>query len=325
MAIKLKACFKKHWRHNQPLKSTRMEQLNNFDVIIVGGSYAGLSAALALGRSLKRILVIDGGKPCNRQTPHSHNFLTQDGKSPAGISAIARNQVADYSNVSFYDGLATTGQKTDEGFEISTDTGDTFYCQKLIFATGINDIMPEIPGFADCWGISVIHCPYCHGFEHKGKPTGIMAPADKAFHLASLVNNLTDKIYVLTPDKSDLTEEQLQKFEAHHIQIITSPLVSIEHEAGYLHAVRFEDGFSLKLDAMYAAVPFVQQTSIPESLGCTLTEHGYLDVDSFQKTPVPGIYACGDNSSPFRSVSNAVYTGNVAGAMVNMELTNERF
>jgi len=122
----------------------------DFDVIIIGGSYSGLSAGMALGRSLRKVLIIDDGKPCNRQTPHSHNFITHDGKAPAEIAALARQQVEKYDTVTFFNGLATSGTKTADGFNIQTASGETFNAKKLIFATGVKDHMPAIPGLGEC-------------------------------------------------------------------------------------------------------------------------------------------------------------------------------
>ena len=175
----------------------------NFDVIVIGGSYAGLSSAMALGRSLRNVLIIDNGKSCNIQTPHSHNFLTQDGKTPKEISRLAKKEVEKYETVKFYSGLATSGVKTENGFEITTATNDKFTTKKLIFATGIKDTIPDIIGFSECWGISIIHCPYCHGYEHRYQNTGIIANGQKAFHLASMINNLSDKVNILTNGKAD--------------------------------------------------------------------------------------------------------------------------
>ncbi len=296
-----------------------------FDVIIIGGSYSGLSAALSLGRSLKSIMVIDSGKPCNQQTPHSHNFLTRDGQTPDEISSVARYQVEQYDTVSFLDDLAIAGKKITEGFQIETTSGSSYKAKKLIFATGIKDELPEIPGFKECWGISVIHCPYCHGYEFRNKKTGIFANGDKAFHLASLVNNLTEDLTLLTNGSHLFDEDQLHKLKKNNIQIVEAELDSIKHQNGHLEKVFFKDGSKLELSALYAAVSFTQHSEIPAMLNCAISDHGHIEVDDFQKSTVPGIYACGDNSSPFRSISNAVLTGNVAGAMINMELTNESF
>lgn len=302
-----------------------MTEFKNFEVIIIGGSYSGLSAAMALGRSLRSVLIIDSGFPCNRQTPHSHNFLTQDGEKPAVIAAKAKAEVLRYSTVQFLNGLAVDGKKTENGFTVTTQAGETFQTKKLIFATGIKDSMPDIKGFAECWGISVVHCPYCHGFELRNQKTGIMANGPRAVHLASLVNNLTKDITIFTMGKADFNTADLAKFNQHNIEIAETLLSEIQHENGQLSNIILDDGSRLSYDALYAAVPFTQHSDIPDSLGCELTENGYISIDNFQNTTVKGIYACGDNSAMMRSVANSVYSGNLAGAMVNKELTDEQF
>ena len=298
---------------------------NNFEVIIIGGSYAGLSAAMALGRSLREVLIIDSGLPCNRQTPHSHNFITQDGAEPSAIAETARAQVLRYETVKYLHGVAVGGQKTENGFVITTRAADTFHARKLVFATGIKDVMPDIKGFAECWGISVVHCPYCHGYEIRQEKTGILANGPKAFHLSSLINNLTDDITILTSGKAEFETEQLATLEKHGIKLLEKEVVEIEHEEGNMSSVVFKDGSKETFAAAYGSIPFEQHSEIPVVLGCSLTEEGYIQVNAMYQTTVPGIYACGDNCSPFRSVANAVAGGNAVGALVNMELTNEAF
>lgn len=306
-------------------KYNEMTDNRNFDVIIIGGSYAGLSAAMALGRSLRNVLVIDDGKPCNIQTPHSHNFLTQDGKTPREISTLAKQQVEKYTTVTFCNGLANAGTKTENGFEISTSKGDRFTAKKLVFATGIKDTMPNIKGFAECWGITVIHCPYCHGYEFREKATGIFANGARGFHLASLVNNLSDNVTLLTNGKADFNEEQITRLKQHSIEIIETTIAEVEHKNGKLEQVIFSDGTKKRFDALYASLPFTQHSDIPVSLGCELTEHGYIKVSPFQETTISGVFACGDNSNMMRSVANAVYAGNITGAVVNSKLVEEHF
>ena len=160
-----------------------MSDKKHFDVIIIGGSYSGLAAAMALGRALRKVLIIDSGKPCNRQTPYSHNFLTQDGKTPKEIATLAKQQVTMYDSVEFFNSLATKVSKTENGFEVQTSSGDIFKSKKLIFATGIKDEMPSIKGFSECWGISVLHCPYCHGYEVRNETTGIFGNGEYGFEL----------------------------------------------------------------------------------------------------------------------------------------------
>lgn len=302
-----------------------MKQPDLFDVIIIGGSYAGLSAAMTLGRSLRNVLVIDNGKPCNEQTPHSQNFLTQDGKTPKEISALAKTQVEKYDTIKFYDGKAVSAQKTDFGFEITTENGEKLNSKKLIVATGIIDEIPDIKGFKESWGISLIHCPYCHGHEYKGKKTGIIANGDKAVHISSLVKNLTEDVTIFTRGKANFTSEQLEKLKNNQIEIIETEISELKNENGYVKSLVFDYGKEIDFEAVYGAFPFTQHSDIAESLGCEMTEMGHIKIDQFQKTNVVGLFACGDNSSAMRSVANAVYTGNAAGAMVNAELVSDCF
>lgn len=302
-----------------------MAVIRDFEVIIVGGSYAGLSAALSLGRSLRSVLVIDSGDPCNKQTPHSHNFLTQDGRTPQEILDRAKEQVETYETVTFYKGLAISGTKTEHGFEITTDTKDRFFAKKLIFATGIKDTIPPVEGFAACWGISIIHCPYCHGYEHRNKKTAIYANGTKAFHLASVVYNLARDITILTSGEADFTSAQHETLTSHGIQIVETGITAFAHQDGYLQQVAFTDNTSISFDAVYAALPFSQHSDIPVSLGCTLSEHGHIEVDDYHRTGVEGLYVCGDNSNGLRSVAQAVYSGNLTGAVVNGALSDEAF
>lgn len=306
-------------------KINKMVESKNFDVIIIGGSYAGLSSAMVLGRSLRTVLIIDNAKPCNIQTPHAHNFLTQDGKTPKEISTIAKQDVEKYKTVKFYQGFAMNAVKKENGFEVVTDTDEKFFAKKLIFATGIKDILPDIKGFAECWGISIIHCPYCHGYEHLNQNTGIIGNGHKAFHLASMVSNLTKKVKILTNGKADFDADQLEKLNKHNIKIIETKISKIEHKNGYIQNLILEDGNQISFEVAYGVIPFSQQSNIPVSLGCELTDQGYIKVVAFQKTTVPNIFVCGDNSNMMRSIANAVSSGNIAGAVANGELINEQF
>ncbi|MDR0264125.1 MAG: NAD(P)/FAD-dependent oxidoreductase [Sphingobacterium sp.] len=302
-----------------------MKDNRSYEVIIIGGSYAGLSAAMALGRSLRSVLIIDSGLPCNRQTPYSHNFITHDGEKPQIIAKKAKEEVLNYPSVKFQKGMAVSGKKTAGGFEITTENGEIFKGEKLIFATGVEDTMPGIQGFSACWGISVIHCPYCHGYEFRRGKTTIMANGERALHLAGLVNNLSTDLTLLTPGKADFDSRQRAKLQQHGIALIEGEIDKIQHKNGWVQQLQLKDGRSLAFDAIYAAIPFRQHSAIPADLGCELTEQGHIKIDNFQKTTVAGVFACGDNSSMMRSVSNAVATGNLAGAMVNKELVDERF
>ncbi|MEM6894661.1 MAG: NAD(P)/FAD-dependent oxidoreductase [Bacteroidota bacterium] len=302
-----------------------MTKNNTFDVIIIGGSYSGLSAAMALGRALRNVLVIDSGKPCNRQTPHSHNFITQDGKTPEEISTVAKEQVGRYPTVEFYPGMAIAAKKVGDAFIITTQQNHSFRAKKLILAMGIKDVMPNIAGFAECWGISVIHCPYCHGYEVSHQKTGILASGDMAFHYAQLIRNWTKDLTIFTNGKATFTREQLQKLEKHTIPIIEKEVTALKHDQGKLEELVFSDGSTFSLKAAYARPEFEHHSDIPKQLGCELTEQGLIKVDTLQKTTVDGVFSCGDMASPFRAVSHAVAAGTTAGVMLNNEMILDEF
>lgn len=297
----------------------------NFDVIIIGGSYSGLSAAMSLGRSLRQVLVIDSGLPCNRQTPHSHNFITQDGEKPAVISAKAKLQVELYKTVHFYIGLATKAIKKESGFEISTESGEVFTSRKVLFATGVKDLIPEIKGFADCWGISVLHCPYCHGYEVKNEKTAIIANGEMAFDFAKLISNWTKNLSLCTNGKSTLTLEQTEILKKHGVAIFEEEIDSFENKQGYIQNIIFKNQEKTAVKAIYARPPFEQHCHLPKDLGCEITEQGLLKVDFMQNTNVDGIYASGDCTTQMRSVAIAVSTGSFAGAVINKDLIEEDF
>jgi thioredoxin reductase len=297
----------------------------NYGVIIIGGSYAGLSAAMSLGRALKNVLIIDNGKPCNRQTPHAHNLITHDGEKPASIAEHALHQVFNYSTISLKKGTAVSAVKLAGSFKIGTEDGETFTASKLLFATGIVDVMPEIPGFAECWGISVLHCPYCHGYEVRNLPTGIFANGEIAFEFAKVISNWTKKLTLLTNGPSQLTPQQFTDLRRNNIKIEEAPLKKVKQRNGYLSQVVFNDGTSLDLKAIYAKLTFKQQSNLPAVLGCELTEAGFIKVDDMQETSVKGIFAAGDNTTMFRSLSIAIAAGNKAGAMINHQLIQEIF
>lgn len=296
-----------------------------YDVIIIGGSYAGLSAGMALGRAMLSILIMDEGKPCNRQTPHSHNFLTNDGKTPAAIAAHAKAQVGIYPTVEFYNGGAAAAIKTPDGFQVESANGELFMAKKLVFATGIKDLLPAIEGLAECWGISAIHCPYCHGYEVRDERTGILGNGDMAFDFTRLISNWTKDLTLFTNGPATLTAAQREKLEQHKIEVIEKEMEKLVHQQGQLEQVVFKDGSRFYLKALYAPAPFEQHCKIPEQLGCELTEEGYIKTDASNETSIEGIYAIGDNASKMRTVANAVAMGTTAGIALSKKMILEEF
>jgi thioredoxin reductase len=297
----------------------------NYEVIIIGGSYAGLSAAMALGRASRNTLIIDSNLPCNRHTPHSHNFITQDGETPAAISAKAKEQVMQYPAIQFLKDKALTGTKTEDSFTITTESGKAFTSKKLMFASGVKDIMLPINGLEDCWGISVIHCPYCHGYEVKGQKTAILANGDAAIHYVKLLLQWAKNLTLFTNGDAQFDADQLAKLKEYNVGIVEGKIDKLKHSKGYIEEIIMQNGDVHPFKVMYFKPANEQHCNIPQQLGCELNEFGYIVTDDFQRTTVEGTYAGGDCTTMMRSVANAVAQGSKAGAMINMDLSFEVF
>jgi thioredoxin reductase len=306
------------YENNNPMKE-------EFDVIIIGGSYAGMAAGMALGRALKKVLIIDANDPCNKETPRSHNFITHDGRPPGEITALARAQVKKYPSVKLLRGLAIEAKKNDTFFDVVIESGYSFRAKKLIFASGIKDLLVDIPGVAECWGKSVLHCPYCHGYEVRNVRTGILGNGDYAFEFGALISNWTKNLNVYTNGISTLREDQTAQLAKHSIGVIEKKIEHLIHKEGFLQKIIFADGTWAEIDAIYTRPEFRQHCDMPESLGCELSTDGYIKIDTSMRSTIAGVYACGDNVTRMRTVSSAIAMGTTAGMMVNKELVMETF
>lgn len=288
-----------------------------YDTIIIGGSYAGLSAALALGRSLRCVLVIDGGEPCNRFAAHSQNFITQDGRPPHQIVADAKAQIKRYDTVYFTTDTAVEMRGKNDAFVITTASGTDYKGRKLLFATGLHDTLPDLPGVRACWGNTIIHCPYCHGYEVKQRPTAIFSNNEHAPFMVRLIGNWTDELTLLTDGPATFDTAAII---AAGISVDERPLEAVAHDQGRLKQVQFKTGKPLSVAAMYLQPAVAQKCLLPEAHGAATDEQGFLVVNNAYETTLEGIYAAGDCTSSFRSVANAVAQGNLAGAMINHAL-----
>ncbi|EKJ88486.1 thioredoxin reductase [Leptospira meyeri] len=294
-----------------------MESIQKVEVAIIGGSFSGLSAALSLVRSLRKIIVIDSERPCNKNTPASHNFITHDGKSPGSIREKALTDLKEYPNFKLQLGEVKTIEKMEDVFLLKGDEFSPIQTNKIIFATGLKDILPEIPGFAESWGKSVIHCPYCHGYEFVGKTTGLWMNETGIFEHSKFLKHWAKELTVYTNGPIQFSKEEQTKLENEGISIVTEFVEALVHKEGQISAVKLRSGKEVPIQALYAKVLMVQHSKLPEILGCKLLPSGHIEVSNFYETNVPGVYAAGDMASLFRSVANAVHSGNIAGAMLN--------
>lgn len=286
-----------------------------YEVIIVGGSYAGLSAAMALGRARCRVLVIDAGLPRNRFAPHAHNLLLHDGDAPADLAARARQQLAAYPTVQLLAAEATAVEKLLDGtFAVCTAQHGSARGETLALATGLRDELPPVPGFAECWGKSIVHCPYCHGYEVADQPTGLWFNGEQVGEVAQLLLNWTRNLTVFTNGPATFGAPVRAQLAAWRVPVVETPVAAVAQAGGQLQGLRLADGRLVAVPVLYARLPWRQASALPAQLGCVLTESNLLQIDAQNQTTVPGVYALGDNCSPLHQLVQAMAAGNAVGA-----------
>ena len=302
------------------------KQTKDFDVIIIGGSYAGLSAAMTLGRALRTVLIVDSGKSFTTGNIHAHNFITQDGEVLSTIATKAKEQVLKYRKVKFLKDKVESVIKQKEKFIVQTKRTEKFTAKKILFATGVVDMMPAIPGFADCWGISVLHCLYCNGYEVADTDIGIIANADIAYELIKLLYNWSKHLFLFTNGPAALSQEQKNKIRQKNIVIIETEIAELDHKKGQVKNIILKNGASHPVNAIFCKLAFLQATDIPQKqLGCELTGEGFIKTDMFQRTSVHGVYSAGDNAIMSRAIAVSAATGSIAGMYMNREIVEESF
>jgi thioredoxin reductase len=298
-------------------------ELKLYDALIIGASYAGLQAAMTLGRCMREVLVIDNGEPSNRFTPQAHNLITYDDTEPDKIRRWAKEQVLLYPTVHIQNGKVVTVKKEDELFIAADEAGNNYIAKKVLLATGLRDVFPAIEEFETCWGRSVVHCPYCHGYEVRGRELGLMANANALKEFLPLVYNWSEKLTVFITGNEELSDETKAFVKDKNLKITTAVIKSLKHTDGYIDTVITEDGIEHHLDALFVSLPCVQQTDIVEQLGIILDDGGFIDTNPVGCTNVPGLFAAGDCITPMRAIAVAIASGYKAGIGINNELINE--
>jgi len=294
-----------------------------YDVVIIGGGVAGLSAALVLGRCLRQVLVCDHGRPRNRSSKHLHGFLTRDGESPMEMLAIAREQLQRYETVLFnesrvIDAVSLSSRKDDgRGFEITLDTGDIKQSKNILISTGIVDELPEIPGFNECYGKCVFHCPYCDAFELQGRPLAIYGRGESVYSLALMLYHWSKDLAIISNGKSNLSKEQLDATSKRNIKVYEKSITALENTDGRLKQIHFADGSRLQRTGIFFSAGSFQHTDIPKLLGCNLNENGGIKTSKFMSTNIPGVYAAGDAMKEVQLAIMAAAEGAMAAVAIN--------
>ena len=295
------------------------------DVVIVGGSSAGLSAALVLGRSLRKVVVVDDQKPCNRFSHASHGFLTRDGTSPSDLLDIAREQLKRYPSVVLKAATVLQIEKIDGAFEITSSDDSKLQARKVLLATGLHDELPALDGIDALWGKGVFHCPYCDGYEVSGQALAVYGEDEASLHQVMMLRNWTNDLTLCAAGGWKLTSAQHQRLARYGINVVETPIAALESAGSQLQAVRFVDGTSLRCNALFISPRTTHRTPFAHDLGCQVNENNVVQVDLRGRTSTEGIYAAGDISSPMRSVAIAVAQGAAAAYGINADLVDEDF
>jgi thioredoxin reductase len=289
-----------------------------YDAIVIGGSFAGLSAALYLGRARVHVCVLDTGSPRNRFTNHSHGLFGHDGSDPASMLGTMRKQLSAYPTVQLVDAAAIDAGREQGAFVVRLADGRTVKGLQLLLASGITDILPDLPGVAERWGRSVIHCPYCHGYEFADRNLGVLASSPLSVHQAQLIPEWGPTTFFT--DGQTVEPDAIEALTARNVSVERERVVGLEGNGPLLSAVRLADGRSIPIDALYIGPRYRFSSDIAERLGCAI-EAGplgpVLKVDEMKATSVAGVFAAGDVTRMGHTVTFACADGVMAALAIH--------
>lgn len=301
----------------------------SYDVVVVGGGAAGLAGAVALARSRRSVLVVDAGDPRNAPASHVHNFLSRDGTPPGGIYAVGRQEVARYGG-RVETGRVTALSRPGERFAVQIG-GRAVTARRLLVATGVRDELPQVPGLAERWGIDVLHCPYCHGWEVRGQRIGILATGPGTMHQALLFRQLSQHVTVLAHTGPELSGEQREQLGALGIPVIAGMVTRVDASDGGLTGVRLAHGSRVPLDALIVAPRMTARAELLAPLGLAPSEvtmggqviGTQIDADPSGATSLPGVWVAGNLAAINAQVISAAAAGLSSGAAINADLAAE--
>ncbi|MEU2299855.1 NAD(P)/FAD-dependent oxidoreductase [Streptomyces antibioticus] len=305
------------------MNETYDEADETYEVIVIGGGAAGLSAALVLGRARRRTLVVDAGEPRNAPAAHMHGYLTRDGMAPADFLAAGREEIARYGVELVRDRAVDVVRDSD--FAVVLAGGRTVRARQLVVATGLKDELPPLPGLAERFGRDVLHCPYCHGWEVRDRAFGVLATTPLSVHQALMVSQWSKDVtlFLHTVAEADLSDDDLRRLAAAGVRVVPGEVSGLTVADDRLTAVRLQDGTEYDREVLFVAPRAVPRTDLPARLGAEMTETpfgAYPVVDAQGRTTVPGLWAAGNVSGFAEQVVNAASRGYRAGAAINGEL-----
>ncbi|MEY9925925.1 thioredoxin reductase [Catenulispora sp. GP43] len=296
-----------------------MNHEQEYDVVIVGGGAAGLSAALMLGRARRSVLVVDARAPRNAKAGHMHGYLSRDGMPPMELLEHGRDEVLSYGGVIVTD-YAEKAEPTEDGFRVTLASGCVATGRQLLVATGLTDVLPEIPGMAELWARDVHVCPYCHGWEVQDGPLATVATGPFSTHHTLLLRQWTeDLVYVL--NGHPLEDADRAKLTARGIRIEERPLQRLVEKDGRLSALELADGTLLAREAVFLVPKLEANSTLLDTLGCEKDpETGWIKAGVGGRTSVPGVWVAGNVADPANGVIAAAGAATLTAAQINTAL-----
>ena len=294
-----------------------------FDALVVGGGAAGLSAALALGRATRHVLLATDGPTRNAPSHAAHNVFTRDGTPPADLIRVGLGQLAPY-DVTVRNERVSDAERTADGFVVTFASGDRIRTRGLVLAIGVRDVLPETPGFRELWGTGVFHCPYCHGWEVAGRPLALYGQGEKALHLSRLIRGWSRDLVLFTDGPSELSDEDRNRIEQNGI-VVREERVERLLGSHDLDGVVLEGGEVVARAGLFLSPKQELRSDLPHRLGCAITADGRVEADSVGRTAVPKLFVAGDAGPNPQSVSVAASSGMLAGVFLNHELLADEF
>ncbi|WP_411879250.1 NAD(P)/FAD-dependent oxidoreductase [Polaromonas sp. YR568] len=296
------------------------------DAIIVGGSFAGLSAALQLARARRKVLVIDAGLPRNRFASESHGVLGHDGKPGSQLLAEARQQLLAYPTAKVFSGRVSRVQTGEAGFVVEAEEGLRWFTgRRLLLATGVSDVLPGIPGLKARWGKTVVHCPYCHGYEIGGGAVGVLGTGPMSVHQAQMFADWGD-VTLFTQGVVEVSPEEHGLLAARKVRVEPTPVAELEGAAPALDGVLLQDGRRVAIKALLVGTQVRMASPLAEALGCAFDDSPFgpiVRIDAWGTTSVAGVYAAGDMARVPHSITFATASGVAAGVRLHSSLITE--
>ncbi|MBW5425376.1 FAD-binding protein, partial [Streptomyces sp. BG9H] len=294
-----------------------------YDVVVIGGGAAGLSAGLVLGRSRRRVLVVDAGEPRNAPAAHMQGYLSRDGMPPAQFLAEGRRELARYGVEMVPGRVVEVAPDGDGEFDVRLADGGAVHARRVVMATGLVDELPPVPGVAERWGRDVLHCPYCHGWEVRDQAFGVLAPEPFAGHQALLLTQWSKDVTLFLHTVRELPDAEWERLAAAGVSVVEGEVAGLETEDDRLTGVRLADGRFFPRSVLFIAAKPVPRDDLLTALGAQTkdTPAGpYPAVDEAGRTTVPGVWAVGNAAGPTEQVINAASAGYRAGLLINAEL-----